>query len=119
MESEVNKHLKPSEIIQSEYWTVIDGEDHQTFTSLDKARDTLERSYAGTTVWHCMPGEGSMRDITADLAQDWFEGADVYDDAPEAFERYVGNDVRERRDELEAIPHFTSQHSTHYRGIGL
>jgi hypothetical protein len=119
MESEVNKHLRPSEITRSDYWTIIDADDHETFTSLAAAKDVLERSYAGTTIWHCVPSEGSMRDITSDLARDWFEAADIYDNAPDAYAPYVGNDVMERRDELETTASFTSQHSTQYRGAGL
>lgn len=118
----MSKHFNPAEISLAEFWMVILDGDHDVFFSLRDAEKALKGMAAGATIWHCLPGESAMRDITADLAQQWFEASeDVYDDAPDCYEPYIGADVRSRRDEYEerGASRLRYQHSTQYRGIGL
>ena len=118
----MSKHLRPQDIVIAEFWTIVSDDDRDVFPTLAAAEKFLLDCMAGTTIWHCQPGEARMVDITADLAQQWFETSDdVYDDAPECFEAYIGADVRARRDEYEerSYRNTNRQHSTYSRGIGL
>lgn len=116
----MSKHFKPTEITLAEFWLLIDGDEREVHASLKEAEKSL-LSGIGGTVWHCRPGEARMVDLTADLAQQWLEASeDVYDDAPDCFEAYIGAEVRSRRDDYEDRgSRGVSQHSTHYRGVGI
>lgn len=114
----MSKHFKPTEVTLAEFWLVIDGDERDVIATRDAAIDNLRRSYDGTTLWHCMPGEGQLRDITADIAQDWFDTeAEPGCDCPDAFRPYVGRDVEDMTWQAQRQP--GAQHSTYHRGIGL
>ena len=117
----MSKHIRPQDVAVAEFWTVACDDDVSVFTTLKAAEDSLLRCMEGTTIWHCQPDQARMVDITADLAQQWYEAShDVYDDAPEVYEPYIGADVLSRRDDYEERGcRRNIGHSTYYRGIGI
>lgn len=115
----MSKHLKPAAITIPDFVLAIMGDEvaRTTRGRMETSRSEAHQ-YDGAVFFECSPVDGIMRDITADLAEVWWDKfGEVEGTVPDCFMNLLGD----RQDALNDIGYVNvnAEHSTHYRGVGI